>query len=64
MTTEKKPRKPRRNVERELQDLKRYLEISIDLMIALNANLSGPVGDHMQGQIAALKAVLARLEQK
>lgn len=66
MTTEKKPRKPRRNFERELTDVKRYCEISIELMEAIQITstpaLPGAILDHIQGQVSALKAVLARLE--
>ena len=65
MATEptKKPRAKRRNFEKELTDLRRYCEISIDLMTVVKESLPvGPVQDHMVGQIAAIKAVLAKME--
>ena len=61
--TTKKPRSKRRNFEKELTDLRRYCEISIDLMTGVKESLTvGPAQDHMAGQIAAIKAVLAKMK--
>lgn len=60
-TVEQAPKKKRtrRNYERELTDLKRYAEVSLEVMQALNMD-----EPFMKGQIAALNAVLKRLEGK
>lgn len=59
MSTEPKKRRVRRNYERELHDLQRYAQISLEIMNAMDTN-----NDFMKGQIAALNAVLKRLEGK
>lgn len=59
METKEKKKRVRRNYERELLDLQRYAQISIEVMNALDLN-----SDFMKGQIAALNAVLKRLEVK
>ena len=59
----KKPHAKRRNYQRDLEDLKRYAEISIDVMSELTESAETAT-DYMRGQIAALKAVLARLERQ
>ena len=56
----KKPRAKRRNFERELTDLQRYCEISIEVL----QSIANPSNEYMDGQIAALRAVLQRLEAK
>lgn len=59
MSTEPKKKRVRRNYERELLDLQRYAQISVEVMQAIDLN-----NDFMKGQIAALNAVLKRLEGK
>ena len=60
--TEEKPkrvRKPRRNFEKLVTDLKTYCEISI----AVIESMPIPGGsDFNSGQLAAIKAVLSRLQ--
>ena len=69
----KRGRPKRRDYRKELEDLKRYCEISIEIMMRTDALMSKEPelraratheSSYMDGQADALKAVLARLEQK
>lgn len=59
VTTPERKRRVRRNYERELFDLQRYAQVSVEVITALAID-----NDFMKGQLAALNAVLKRLEGK
>ena len=63
-----KPKKGRprtRDYRKELEDLKRYCEIMLDLLESwLTVESDNTLATQWKGQAAALKAVLARMEQK
>lgn len=55
--SDKKPRKPRRNYEKELSDLRLYVQVTMEAVAAYV-----PDGPNKEGQLEALKAVALRLE--
>ena len=61
-TEPKKPRAKRRNYESELRELALYCRLSIDILSEITTLTTD--SEHAAGQIATLKAVLARLEKQ
>lgn len=61
-TEPKKQRKARRNYERELASLKMWAQVSVDVMSEIIANAGATATANMEGQVAALKLVLVKLE--
>ena len=68
MPEPKKPRAKRRNYEAELRELAMYCKLSVEILSGIDhMNVGDHMSsgdDHISGQIAALKAVLARLERQ
>ena len=64
---DKKPRKPRKNYQKLVEELAMYCRLSIAILSNLNDPPEGGADNrslsmHLDGQIATLKAVLAKLE--
>ena len=60
---EKRKRAPRRNFAAERAELAMYVQVSLDVLKTLDTNEPSFGTSFMAGQIAALKAVQARMGQ-
>ena len=58
---EKRKRAPRRNFAKELTELAMYIRVSLDVLQSMDTDQASFATSFMGGQIAALKAVQARL---